>query len=322
MKIQKWQLQQRQSLPIEVKVRMTQLRIREWCEYWNGDVYVAFSGGKDSTVLLHLVREMYPDVPAVFAATGLQYPEIRAFVKTVENVTWIRPKMPFTQVIQKYGYPVVSKMQARFIRDLQNASEVNRATCHLRRTGYNRKGEYCANMKVSDKWMFLVNAPFKISEQCCHVMKTEPFQRYCKQTNRKPFTAVMASDSSARERGYLRRGCMLFDAKKPICHPMAFWTRQDVLAYLKEKSTEYASVYGNIISKDGGLDTTGVKRTGCIFCAFGAHLEKEPNRFQRLAVTHPKLYDYCMNGLGMAEVLNYVGIEYRPNMQLSLPFGR
>ena len=61
-----WELQQMQSLPLSAKVVMTQQRIREWYEHWDGMVYVSFSGGKDSTVLLHLVRDMYPDVPAVF----------------------------------------------------------------------------------------------------------------------------------------------------------------------------------------------------------------------------------------------------------------
>ena len=55
-----------QSLPLEAKIVKSQLRIREWYEYWNGEVYVSFSGGKDSTVLLHLVRELYPDVPLCF----------------------------------------------------------------------------------------------------------------------------------------------------------------------------------------------------------------------------------------------------------------
>ena len=93
-----WQLQQMQALPLEAKILKTQQRIREWYEHWDGNVYVSFSGGKDSTVLLHIVRGMYPDVPAVFSDTGLEFPEIRAFVKTIPNVTWLRPAMSFRQV--------------------------------------------------------------------------------------------------------------------------------------------------------------------------------------------------------------------------------
>ena len=80
-----------QALPLDAKVLKTKQRIREWYRTFDGKVYVSFSGGKDSTVLLHIVRELYPEVEAVFVDTGLEYPEIREFVKSVDNVTWVRP---------------------------------------------------------------------------------------------------------------------------------------------------------------------------------------------------------------------------------------
>ena len=104
------ELQQWQALPLNVKVLMTKDRIRQWVnEYGEDGVYVSFSGGKDSTVLLDLVRQSYPNVPAVFIDTGLEYPEIREFVKTFDNVEWIKPKYNFRKVIEKYGYPFISK---------------------------------------------------------------------------------------------------------------------------------------------------------------------------------------------------------------------
>ena len=103
-------LQQLQALPLSIKIRMTKERIRQWInEYGEDGVYVSFSGGKDSTVLLHLVRRIYPNVKAVFVDTGLEYPEIRQFVKTFDNVEWLKPKMTFKNVIEKYGYPFISK---------------------------------------------------------------------------------------------------------------------------------------------------------------------------------------------------------------------
>lgn len=103
-------LYQMQSLPLSIKVRMTQNRIRGWInEYGEDGVYVSFSGGKDSTVLLDIVRKLYPGVLAVFVDTGLEYPEIREFVKSFDNVEWLRPKKTFRQVIEEYGYPFISK---------------------------------------------------------------------------------------------------------------------------------------------------------------------------------------------------------------------
>ena len=118
-----------------------------------------------------------------------------------------------------------------------------------------------------------------------------------------------------RRQAWLVNGCNAFEAKHPQSQPMSFWTEQDVLLYLKRFNIPYASVYGEIVEDDKGkLHTTGCTRTGCVFCAFGAHLEKEPNRFQRLKQTHPQLWTYCMKpwnegGLGMKEVLESIGVK-------------
>lgn len=98
-------LYQMQSLPLSAKIKMTKWRIREWVDMCGEDgVYVSFSGGKDSTVLLDIARQLYPNIKAVFVDTGLEYPEIRLFVKTVSNVDWIRPKLTFRQAIEKNRY--------------------------------------------------------------------------------------------------------------------------------------------------------------------------------------------------------------------------
>ena len=111
-------LRQLQAMPLQIKVAMTQTRIRAWVnEYGEDGVYISFSGGKDSTVLLDLVRNLYPNVPAVFVDTGLEYPEIREFVKTFDNVTWLKPKMNFRKVIEKYGYPFISKEVSGVVYD-------------------------------------------------------------------------------------------------------------------------------------------------------------------------------------------------------------
>ena len=108
-------LKELQALPLDRKIQISQARIIEWYQRWNGKVVVSFSGGKDSTVLLHLVRTIYPDVPAVFSNTGLEYGEIQRFVRLFPNVQIVAPKMRFDQVISTYGYPLIGKEVAEAI---------------------------------------------------------------------------------------------------------------------------------------------------------------------------------------------------------------
>lgn len=283
------------------------------------EIYVSFSGGKDSTVLLHLVRRLYPDTPAVFVDTGLEYPELREFVKTIDNVIWLKPKMNFKKVIENYGYPVISKEVSKVVKDARAAIKNGKE-----KTSYAVKqlnGEYINpnNGKLSPynktKYKYLIDAPFKISSQCCDVMKKQTVHRYERESGKKAIIGTMASESKQRKSQWIQYGCNAFNAKIPTSKPLSFWTEQDILKYIQKYNLEYASVYGDIVEKDGKLITTGCSRTGCVFCMYGCHLESEPNRFQRLKETHPKLYEYCLKpwdegGLGMKEVLDFLHIKY------------
>lgn len=292
-----------QSVPLEVKILMTQRRIREWVSEFGVDgVYVSFSGGKDSTVLLHLVREIYPDVEAVFVNTGLEYPEIQRFVRTFDNVTVLYPEMGFKEVISTYGYPLLSKSIAHKIESARRG--LTWAEKYLEGTATARNG--LPSVYNAKKYKPLVNVDFNISHKCCDIMKKRPVHKYEKESGKVPIIATMASESITRLSGWLRTGCNAFEAKNVMSKPMSFWTEQDVLEYIRINDIEIASVYGFIAADYNGqtafddcdckLCTTGCHRTGCIFCGFGAHLEKGEGRFERLKRTHPKQYEYCMNG--------------------------
>jgi 3'-phosphoadenosine 5'-phosphosulfate sulfotransferase (PAPS reductase)/FAD synthetase len=141
-------------------------------------------------------------------------------------------------------------------------------------------------------------------------MKEKPLNEYRKQCGKRPSIGTMASESKRRLEAWLQTGCIAFDSKKQVSIPLSFWTEQVVLRYLRDFNISYASVYGDIVTdKNGKLRTTGENRTGCIFCPVGCHLDKE-NRFQRLKSTHPELYDYCINVLGLGAFLDYIGVNY------------
>ena len=345
-KHQPWDLKQMQSLPLQAKILMTKRRIEAWYDHWDGQVYVSFSGGKDSTVLKHIVDSMYDDVPSVFVNTGLEYPEIQCFVKDIKagkhpcfspNVEIVRPKIRFDDVLKKYGYLVISKRVSAYIGTAKKNPDSMRAKW--------LRGEEWTKFVTGGKYTYLIDSPFPISDQCCNVMKKKPVKNYAKQTGRKPMTAQMACESVSREMEWIKHGCNGFDMKEPISNPMSFWTEQDILHYIKQFNVPYCSVYGDIQVKnpentgkgqinmidylgcyepEDTLETTGCNRTGCIFCMFGCHHEKEPNRFQRLKETHPRQYEYCIgggemvdgkwqpskDGLGLGKVLDYIGVKY------------
>jgi 3'-phosphoadenosine 5'-phosphosulfate sulfotransferase (PAPS reductase)/FAD synthetase len=290
-----YQLRQRQGLPLDCKIRLSQNRIRHWYEQWAGQCYVAFSGGKDSTVLLDLAREMYPDVPAVFVDTGLEYPEIKTFVKKTSNVGILRPKQTFRQVIEHHGYPVISKQVADAVRRIRSPG-CSQRTKDKALYG-DERGTYG---RLPKKWHFLLETPFKISDKCCEVLKMRPVIDYYKRTGRVGIVGTMASDSNKRTQAYLKHGCFVMNKTLPKCTPMAFWSSDDVWQYIRERNLPYCPIYD-----------TGVEHTGCIYCMFGVHFEPEPNRFQRMQHTHPKLYDYCMNDLGLSRVLAYLKIPIK-----------
>jgi 3'-phosphoadenosine 5'-phosphosulfate sulfotransferase (PAPS reductase)/FAD synthetase len=278
-----------QSWSLQRKLQVTETRIIEWHQQYNGQVYVSFSGGKDSTVLLDIVRRIYPDVVAAYIDTGLEYPEIKEFVKSINNVEWLKPKMRFDKVISTYGYPIVSKEQSAFIQEYRSTKSDKLKDIRWNGNKYGRG-------KISEKWKFLIDADFEISDKCCDIMKKKPAYQFEKETGLHPIIGTMADESAQRKSNWLMYGCNAFDKKRPTSQPMSFWTEQDVLVYIKEKRIPYASVYGDIIETDcDKLTTTGADRTGCIFCGYGCHMEQEPNRFQKLKQTHPNQYEYCIN---------------------------
>ena len=383
------ELYQWQALPLNIKVRMTAERVRNWVnEFGEDGVYLSFSGGKDSTVLGHITREVcgYKNIPFVFVDVPTQYPELKGFAKTFDNLVILKPKISFAEVCEKHGFPMFSKEisecvadSRKYIRILtdrqtdrqteipfayriadligidRRADKENKAFVDLKMGNipseilkapirvkqlFGVKCEDFGSMYDRSKYLFMLNAPFEVSNQCCKVMKKQPMHQYNKDTGRVPITAQMASESKLRTSQWLQNGCNGFDLKIPTSNPMSFWTEQNVLLYIKENNLPICSVYGEVVTDyeamgqcenqmsfaDFGLfdkerpllKTTGCQRTGCVLCGFGCHLEKE-SRFLRLKETHPKfhnlLYILKNNGVTYAEAIDWVNKHGNMNIK-------
>jgi len=300
------QLKIRQAYDLETKIMLTKQRIHQWYELNAGRVYVAFSGGKDSTVLLHLVRSLYPDVPAVFNNTGCEFPEILKFVRQTENVVYLRPKMNIKQVLDNYGYPVISKEVSEAISSIKYSTDYQRNKMLNGVIGRNGK----PIGKMSECYRYLIKAPFEISQRCCSILKKNPSKIFERKSGLSPFLGTMAEDSKIRQTKYLLNGCNNYESKRPISTPLAFWLEKDIWDYIHKFNVPYSTIYD-----------LGYTRTGCFPCIFGIQHEGQNNRYRRMLKTHPKLYNYCINTLGFGAVLDFIGVPYRDEMdQLEFDF--
>jgi len=273
-------------------------------------VYVAFSGGKDSTVLLDIVWQEYPDVPAVFANTGNELNSVIEFVKTYgEKIIWVDPKITFDEIVNKYGYPVVSKDVSKKVHEAKTTKSTK--LLDIRLNGY-----ASGVGKIPEKWKKLIDAPFGTTSKCCGILKGAPSSVYGRATGRKCFVGVMADESQLRRQSFILYGCNAFGKKDPDSRPLIFWTEQDVLNYIEINNIKIAEAYGGIIrNRNNELACSGQERTGCKLCLFGIHLEKGENRIQRLARTEPETYRHAIEDLGYDKVMEYIGVEWRPYMK-------
>lgn len=319
-------IKQRQSLDLEAKIQLTKKRIREWYEHFDGDVYVAFSGGKDSTVLLDLVWSIYPDVPAVFSNTGLELRDIKDFVRATANkgltsiidgkrvwrrgeVIQVKPKKNFKQVLEEDGYPIIGKKQAKALRVLQQGDTGKNSNVYkLYNEGITSKGQHAPRWKLAKKWRYLIDSDLKVSEKCCDYLKKNPTKVYARETGRKRITGMMACEGGYRS---TIETCNAFDQKDQGSQPLLFWLEEDIKAYIEQRRLRISKAYKWQYNEFEEL-VEPEDRTGCAFCMFGAHMEKGTNRFQKLYKRDRRMWDTAINKLGLKKPLDLINVKYIP----------
>ena len=261
----------------------------------------------------------------------------------------LKPYKSKVEVINEFGFPVISKEVASKIELLQNPSPDNATVRHAIITG--ETGEYGGyrkdtRMKLPQRWLELfgghenenegVNykiAPFKVSAKCCYYLKEKPCDDWAKEHNSVPYLGLMASEGGRREKSLMINGCNYFGKSTIRSAPFAIFYRQDILKLALELDVPVPEIYGEIKKKPNGtLYTTKAQRTGCSMCGFGIHLEKRPHRFDRLRESNPKEWEFWMyrccidpetcEKFGWGKVLDYIGVpwedEYKEIEQMSI----
>lgn len=318
-----------------------------------GNAYCAV-GGLDSITLFLFLRSIGIDVPGVSVsfledvsiqrvhkALGIQR---LSAAKKKDGTPWTKP-----EVVKTFGWPILSKEIAGKIDLLQHPSEDNKTVRHAIITG--ETGEYGgwqkdSRMRLSQRWLDLFGgadaegaalgykkAPFAVSDKCCYYLKEKPCNDYAKETGRFPYMGLMASEGGRRQKALMMHGCNYISPGTKRSAPFAIFDRDDLLRLTLEMDAWYhdhwqefsdnhletivPTIYGRI-DKDaeGRLITTGAQRTGCSVCCFGLHMEARPHRFDKLFQTNPKEWEFWMRTMGLSDVLDYIGVEWQPQLSM------
>jgi len=278
---------------------------------------VAYSGGKDSTVVLHLVRSLYSEIVGAFCNTTNDKKEILEYVKNTPNVKTLLPKKGYVWIVKNHGFPLISKRVCKQINALKYPTEKNATIRNLYLTGFTAAGKYLPKERVAKKWRFLETAPFEITSKCCEILKHEPARRYEKESGTVPITGLMAVESTQRESHIIKHGYMLNSTLRAI----GFWTEKDIWDYAELHNIRFAeNYYDRVIN---GVLVKGDKRSGCEMCYMGFAFETtkkakaDPeymNRLQISKICDPKKYEKMMkvenNGVTFKEaIMTTFGVE-------------
>lgn len=336
-KEKKRQFTELQELPYKDKIRLAEIRAVDFIEKLEdmGMKAHVSVGGLDSITLLMFLRKMGIDVPAI-SVTSLEDKSIQEVHKKL-GVIAVRPMKSKVQIINEFGFPVISKRIAGKIDMLQNPTEKNQTVRHAIITGEcGEQGHFAKNsrMQLPRKWLELfagyenenegVNyqtAPFKVSNKCCEWLKERPCDIWAKEHNSAPFLGLMASEGGQREEALVEHGCNYFGKSVIRSAPFGPFMRQDLLQLALDLNVPVPEIYGEIKrNPNGELYTTGAKRTGCSMCGFGIHLEKRPHRFDMLRERNEKEWEFWMyrcctdpetgEKFGWGRVLDYIGVGW------------
>ena len=318
------------NLPYKLKVKHAEERVRDWRETCDsfGKNYAVSVGGLDSITLLMFVRKVLKeDVPGI-SVSVLEYKSIQEVHKEL-GVIQIKPLKSKTQVIKEHGFPVISKNTSARLSRLQTPGDTSPIIKAYMTGEEGAWGGYKTNMrfKLPDKWIALFGglykdfrpdlnckvAPFKVSDQCCYWLKEEPARRYQEEHGIWPFLGLMQCEGGRREHSLRMHGCNYVGKDTKRSCPFNFFSRQDLLQLALDLDVHVPEIYGEIVrDADGTLRTTKAQRTGCSMCGYGIHLDARPHKFDYLYLSNPKEWKYWMYDVGWGEVLDYIGVGWRP----------
>lgn len=334
------------SMPYEDKVQWAADIVEEWkevCEEY-GKGYAVSVGGLDSITLLTFCRKVLNEDVQGISVSVLEDKSIQR-VHDELGVTKIKPLKSKVQILQEYGFPVVSKLAAAKIERLQTPGDTSPIVRAYMTGDMGAWGGYGHNdrFKLPDFWVERFGglykemrpdldckvAPFKVSDKCCYWLKELPAKQYQEEHNLWPYLGLMQSEGGRRQYSLRMHGCNYVGENTARSCPFNFFERQDLLQLALDLGVHVPEIYGEIVREpDGTLRTTKAQRTGCSMCGFGIHLDPRPHHFDLLREQNPKEWEFWMyrcctdeNGqkYGWGRVLDWIGVGWENQWDTELP---
>jgi len=253
--------------------------------------YIAFSGGKDSTVLHYLIDEALPNnkIPRVHVQTGIDFKLITEFVHTLQardgRIQIIKPTQNVRKVLEEHGYPFKSKVHSMCVEYYQTDKTKNMWKGYTGQRPEFWHSRMCPQVLM---YQFSDNFHLKISDKCCFYMKEEPMQRWEKENNRKiALTGIMREEGGRR----MKSGCTVFKGKNlRRFQPMAVVSKDWEEWYISERRISLCSLY---------YPPFNFERTGCKGCPFNVDIQEEldvlrevlPNEAKQCEIIWKPVYD-------------------------------
>lgn len=284
-------------MSLDDRIREAQHRIEELWYETGGKCYLSYSGGKDSTVILALIKmceEIYTipvgGVPAVFSDTGIEMGITIDFVRWVKesyysNVQIIRPDVSFDWVIKNKGKPMMSKLKSHTLHQYKTTRPPSSVSMLIEKKTLSGKPAW--KTSIPDMYMHMISDDFKImpSEMCCDYMKKKPFKKYEAENDMKgTFSGIRINEGGVRELDAKRRvingGKLCTYSKHGVIYklPIIDWSDEDVEEFVEKYNVPLSDAYTKY----------GFDRTGCMACPFAKRIEynlkylyeHEPNRYK------------------------------------------
>lgn len=212
--------------PQSGKIKMAQ-QVMECLFKATDRVAVAFSGGKDSLVALHLALQIKPDIPVVFVNTGIEFPESLEYTRQLAkdwnlNFHEANAKVNFWRLTEEQGIPVAGRGNTTFMRDLSEKADV------------------------------------KLSNSCCHRMKETPARQFYREHDIEgTVTGLRVSESLMRKLNFADYGALRYSStyRTLISWPLYAWLDEDIANYIEKNNLPRNPIY-----------EMGYKRVGCWAC--------------------------------------------------------